>query len=259
MRYQPFTTLRTHAYELVRRSLLAAAAATAMVAPLVAQAGPILCGSTPGTPIPVPPPKVSMSETGTGILAVTGETFSNAAGGCPGFIASNGQITYTANKNDNLSTVTLDVDFNETLSYPVVPPPAVVFYVSASGSLNLFGGSNKFNFPDIVVSTFTEDRFKALDSATVDITAPPFSNPFDNKTALALVPTGLEVQDTLKLRVEIVFQQLDAAGGEIFSLDFPGSLVAQIVPGVPEPGSLVLMASALGGLAAMMRRKRRVQ
>jgi hypothetical protein len=138
----------------------------------------------------------------------------------------------------------------------------VASFVSADGVANFTAG---FLLSNIKVDTFVDDhRPLGAFAQTGPLPEPlPISHSFSIDSDLHTGTAQLFQLpgQNLNFDLEIDLMQLgDATANDFFFIDFPGSLVSAIIPApTPEPGSLVLVVSALGGLAVMVRRKRRAQ
>jgi hypothetical protein len=252
MHYQSYRAFRTAAFELLRRSGLAVIAATVMAMPAVAYAAAISCA--PSTITAVPPPQMLLQTTGHGSFDMgVAPTFSPAPDGCPGFTATQFGILYEASTRDNGQPVVISAVFTENLSF--AGSPQVASFASADGQVNY---SDDLTLTNITVTTFVDDDapLGAFAQTGPLPSGSSFSIDSDSHTGTATLFQP-PPPPTLHFGLQIFLTQSNIVPTETFFIDFPGSLVAAIVPVVPEPGSLVLMASALGGLAVMVRRKRR--
>jgi hypothetical protein len=250
-----FVALQHVTCEVLRRRILAAIATTAMAIPSVTHAAAVSC--LPSTITAVPPAGISgvLVDLGHGhVDMISGPTFSPAPGGCPGFTATNFSFFYTASQIDNGQPVIITVAGLEVLSF--ADNPMVTSFVSADGGENY---SDDLTLSNIMVDTFVDDRrsFGAFAETGPLPSKSSFSIDSDMHSGIAPLFQSLPLQN-LHFELEIDLLQGNVVPGEFFFIDFPGSIISAIVPvPTPEPSSFVLIASALGGLAAMRRRKGR--
>jgi len=247
----------------LRRAALAAAAASAITISAVAQGATISCASSPITAGPLPNPDqlklhafTDIGDAHGGFVFPHPPSFEADPNGCPGFRLTDFTFFYLSDPADNSRPITIITEIDEPLSFPGALSPLVGTSVSADGKAAF--ASNDFTLSNIMVDSFVDDDRPQGAFAQTGLVNPgsTFSTASDHSGTAELRQSG---DRTLRFELEILLMQGNTPQQEMFSISFPRSLDSVVVPvTTPEPGTLVLLVSALGGFAAMVRCNRRL-
>jgi hypothetical protein len=276
MRYQLISAFQCSVHRLLRRGTLAAL--TAIAVPAVAHAAidysRVCAGLLPNTAVdqstlPAADGKPNNATNGFGGSAeIIGSqpTFAPAPSGCQGYTTTDWTFAYGilpsgVGLEDNGRTNLFYMHhFSAEISNSGFPQ-VVNTITDVNGKEQASSG---FSLPAIEVDTYVAEQDGTVIGGKSELTIHKADLLPDGSFGEAAFSDAVRLprttdQPPIFLDQDVIFtfaQSSTAMVGDFFEIDFPNSIISVIAP-VPEPSSLVLMASALGGLAVVKRRKRR--